>query len=156
MGQFLATREAVPMAVNHRIAAVQHAGEAGVHKTAGDMIVSFAHLPRMMARYREAFAKRGLDHALWGHVSDGNIHANVIPRSTADVDAGEAALVELGDEVVRLGGCPLSEHGVGRSATKQALLRRLYGEAGIEDMRRVKAALDPGWVLAPGVLFSRA
>ena len=50
-------------------------------------------------------------------------------------------------------GCPLSEHGVGRSPVKQALLLRLYGESGIQQMRRVKTALDPGWKLAPGVLF---
>ena len=31
---------------------------------------------------------------------------------------------------------------------------RVYGEAGIEQMRAVKRALDPGWKLAPGVIFS--
>jgi D-lactate dehydrogenase (cytochrome) len=37
---------------------------------------------------------------------------------------------------------------------KQALLRGLYGDAGIDEMRAVKRALDPGWKLAPGVIFS--
>jgi FAD/FMN-containing dehydrogenase len=36
---------------------------------------------------------------------------------------------------------------------KQELLRRLYGDEGIAQMRAVKAALDPEWKLAPGVLF---
>ena len=53
------------------------------------------------------------------------------------------------------GGSPLSEHGVGRSAVKQALLGQLYGDRGIDEMRAVKAALDPDWKLAPGVLFPR-
>jgi D-lactate dehydrogenase (cytochrome) len=35
-----------------------------------------------------------------------------------------------------------------------ALRRYLYGDAGIEQMRAVKRALDPGWRLAPGVIFS--
>ena len=43
--------------------------------------------------------------------------------------------------------------GVGRNPVKQALLRELYGAAGIEQMRRVKAALDRESKLAPGVLF---
>jgi len=30
----------------------------------------------------------------------------------------------------------------------------MYGETGIEEMRRVKRALDPEWKLAPGVLFT--
>jgi hypothetical protein len=37
---------------------------------------------------------------------------------------------------------------------KQALLRGLYGDAGIDEMRAVKRALDPGWKRAPGVIFS--
>jgi D-lactate dehydrogenase (cytochrome) len=49
----------------------------------------------------------------------------------------------------------LAEHGVGRNPVKQRLLRQLYGEAGVNAMRRVKAALDPEWKLAPGVLFPR-
>jgi D-lactate dehydrogenase (cytochrome) len=92
---------------------------------------------------------------VWGHISDGNVHPNVIPRSLGDVVRGKEAILEFGREVARLGGCPLAEHGVGRSAVKQALLRQLYGERGIEEMRAVKRALDPAWKLAPGVIFGR-
>lgn len=152
--QVLALREAVPLAVNQRVDAAKQAGHPGVHKTAADMIVPFEALPEMVAIYRRGFERRGLDHALWGHVSDGNLHANVIPSREADVTAGEQAILEFGDHAIRLGGCPLSEHGVGRSPVKQELLRRLYGPQGIEAMRRVKQSLDPEWKLAPGVLFA--
>jgi len=50
----------------------------------------------------------------------------------------------------------LAEHGVGRNAVKQQLLIELYGQDGVEDMRRVKRAIDPGWKLAPGVIFTRS
>ena len=90
---------------------------------------------------------------MWGHISDGNVHPNVLPRSYADVERGKEAILYFGREVARLGGCPLAEHGVGRNPVKQALLRELYGEAGIEQMRAVKRALDPEWKLAPGVIF---
>lgn len=150
--RLLALREAVPMAVNHRIAAAQRA-DPEVRKTAADMIVPFESLPGMTRRYREGFSRRGLDHAIWGHISDGNLHANAIPRSAAEVRLGEEAILEFGQEVLRLGGCPMSEHGVGRNPTKQELLRRLYGDSGIAQMRAVKAALDPDWKLSPGVLF---
>lgn len=153
--RLLALREAVPMAVNHRIAAAQRR-DAGVRKAAADMVVPFESLPGMMERYREGFERRGLDHALWGHVSDGNIHANAIPIRSEDVRLAEEAILEFGAAVARLGGCPMAEHGVGRNAVKQALLRRLYGDAGIAQMRAVKAALDPQWKLSPGVLFPSA
>ena len=56
--------------------------------------------------------------------------------------------------MARLGGCPLAEHGVGRSPVKQALLRQLYGDEGVEEMRAVKRARDPDGKLAPGVVFA--
>jgi FAD/FMN-containing dehydrogenase len=64
-------------------------------------------------------------------------------------------LLELGEIVRKLGGAPLSEHGVGKSPTKQELLRRFYGDEALRDMARVKRAFDPRGVLAPGNIFSR-
>ena len=76
-------------------------------------------------------------------------------RSFADVEAGREAILMFGREVLRLGGSPLAEHGVGRSEVKQELLRQMYGSDGITEMRAVKDAIDPEWKMAPGVLFSR-
>jgi D-lactate dehydrogenase (cytochrome) len=56
--------------------------------------------------------------------------------------------------VIQLGGSPLAEHGVGRNPVKQQLLLELYGREGVEQMRAVKRALDPGFKLSPGVIFS--
>jgi D-lactate dehydrogenase (cytochrome) len=151
--QLLAIREGVPAGVNQRVGRAQHEIDARIAKTAADMIVPFERFGEMMAIYREGFASRGLDFAVWGHISDGNVHPNVLPRSYADVERGREAILHFGQQVARLGGCPLAEHGVGRNAVKQALLRGLYGEAGIEEMRAVKRALDPEWKLAPGVIF---
>src|SRR5581483_7754437 len=103
--------------------------------------------------YDAEFRRRGLDAAVWGHISDGNVHPNVIPRSMADVESGKEAILEFGRAAIRLGGSPLAEHGVGRNPIKQQLLRLLYGDEGIEQMRAVKRALDPGNKFAPGVLF---
>ena len=55
--------------------------------------------------------------------------------------------------MIRLGGSPLAEHGVGRNPVKQELLVELYGREGVDEMRAVKRALDPEFRLAPGVLF---
>jgi len=149
-----ALREAVPLAVNRRVRDAQRT-HPRVHKIAADVIVPMPRLPEAIARYREAFTRRGLDHALWGHVSDGNLHANAIPRTDDEADRGHEAVLEIGEAVLAMGGCPMSEHGVGRDPVKQALLRRLYGDGGIEQMRAVKRALDPGWRLSPGVVFTK-
>ncbi|MGE0455623.1 MAG: FAD-binding oxidoreductase [Vicinamibacteria bacterium] len=151
-----ALREAAPVAVNHRIERAQRELDPLVRKVAADMIVPFERLGEALALYRDCFARRGLDHALFGHVSDGNVHANALPRSRDDVARGDQALREMGEQVIRWGGCPMSEHGVGRNRVKQGLLRSLYGEAGIAQMRAVKAALDPRGRLSPGVLLPPA
>jgi D-lactate dehydrogenase (cytochrome) len=153
--QLVAVREAVPDGVNQRVGAAKRDRDPRIEKTAADMIVPVEHFGEMMDVYRRGFEARGLDYAVWGHISDGNVHPNVLPRSYEDVVRGREAILEFGREVARLGGCPLAEHGVGRNRVKQALLRQLYGDEGIEQMRAVKRALDPGWKLAPGVIFDR-
>ena len=151
--ELLALREAVPEAVNRQVAIAKRTVDDTIEKTAADMIVPFSKLSDCVRLFRTAFESRGLDHAVWGHLSDANLHPNVLPRSADDVRAGKEAILACGQEVIRLGGCPLAEHGVGRNPVKQALLRLLHGAAGIEQMRAVKRALDPENKLAPGVLF---
>jgi len=146
-------REAVPAGVNALVAAAKNRVHPEIEKVAGDLIVPFDRQEESIAMYRRTFERYGLEYALWGHVSDGNMHPNVVPRSLADVDTGKTAILEIARGVVAMGGAPLAEHGVGRSALKQQLLRELYGEQGIEEMRAVKRALDPEWKLAAGVLF---
>jgi D-lactate dehydrogenase (cytochrome) len=153
--QLLAVREGVPAAVNKRVGQAKRDVDGRIEKTAADMIVPFERLEAFMDAYETAFHERGLDAAVWGHISDGNLHPNVIPRSFADVEAGKAAIVALGAEAIRAGGAPLAEHGVGRSRVKHRLLEQLYGAEGIAQMRAVKRAIDPEWKLAPGVLFAR-
>jgi D-lactate dehydrogenase (cytochrome) len=151
--QLMHLREAVPARVNQLVGAAKRDVDPRIEKTAADMIVPFERFAEMMEIYRRGFASRDLDFAIWGHISDGNVHPNVIPHSYEDVQRGKEAILEFGRAVADLGGCPLAEHGVGRNRIKQELLRQLYGSAGIDEMRAVKRALDPEWKLAPGVIF---
>lgn len=149
---FAELREAVPAGVNRRIAQAKRRDPA-ISKTAADMIVPYARFAEMMTECRRLFAERDLDVAVWGHISDGNVHPNVLPRSAGDVENGRDAILALGAAVIALGGSPLAEHGVGRSPIKQALLRQLYGAGGVEAMRAIKLSLDPHGSLASGVIF---
>jgi D-lactate dehydrogenase (cytochrome) len=153
--QLIAIREAVPAGVNRRVGMAKRDIHPEIAKTAADMVVPVDRFAEMMDVYKEGFHARGLDYAIWGHISDGNVHPNVIPRSYADVERGKDAILEFGRAAARLGGCPLAEHGVGRNPVKQQLLRQLYGEQGIAEMRQVKRVLDPEWKLSPGVIFPR-
>lgn len=149
---FVEFREAVPSGVNRRVARAR-ATDGRIHKTAADMIVPYQHFEGMMRECRHLCARASLDLAVWGHISDGNVHPNVIPQSYGDVERGREMLLELARYVIATGGCPLAEHGVGRNPVKQELLRMLYGDEGVQAMRRVKLSLDPHGKLASGVLF---
>jgi D-lactate dehydrogenase (cytochrome) len=151
--RLLALREAVPSSLNALIAATKARLRQDIEKVAGDVIVPFERQEDALALYRATFTRHGLDYAIWGHVSDGNMHPNVVPRSLEDVDRGRTAILEIARGVMAMGGAPLAEHGVGRSVLKQQMLRDLYGDGGIEEMRAVKRALDPEWKFAAGVLF---
>jgi D-lactate dehydrogenase (cytochrome) len=153
--QLIALREEVPAAVNARVGRAKQEVDPRIAKTAADMIVPFESFDTLWRLYDEEFERRGLDAAVWGHISDGNLHPNVIPRSYADVESGREAILAFGREVIRMGGSPLAEHGVGRHPIKQQLLAEMYGRKGIDEMRAIKRALDPEWKLAPGVLFPR-
>ena len=148
-------REAVPAGVNAAVATAKNRIHPDIQKVAGDLIVPFDRQEEALAMYRETFDRYSLDYAIWGHMSDGNMHPNVVPRSLVDVDQGRTAILEIARRVVAMGAAPLAEHGVGRSAIKQQLLRELYGEQGLNEMRAVKRALDPEWKLSAGVLFPK-
>jgi D-lactate dehydrogenase (cytochrome) len=151
--RLFALREGVPSSLNALIAATKARLQQDIEKVAGDVIVPFERLEESLALYRSTFERHGLEYAIWGHVSDGNMHPNVVPRSLEDVHRGRTAILEIARGVMAMGGAPLAEHGVGRSALKQQMLRDLYGDRGIEEMRAVKRALDPEWKFAAGVLF---
>jgi FAD/FMN-containing dehydrogenase len=153
--QLIAVREAVPAAVNKRVGQAQSRLDARISKTAADVIVPFERFEEWQQFCDHRFRGLGLDVAVWGHISDGNVHPNLIPRSFEEVQLGREAVLSVSREAVRLGGASLAEHGVGRNRLKQQLLAELYGKAGIDQMRRVKAALDPEWKLSPGVLFEK-
>ena len=154
--RLLELRESVPSAINALVGAAQARVDPQIQKTAADLVVPFERLEESISLYRRSLESRGLDYALWGHLSDGNLHPNVVPRSMDDVERGRDAILEMARGVIAMGGAPLAEHGVGRSALKQQLLRELYGERGINEMRAVKRALDPASKLSAGVLFQES
>jgi D-lactate dehydrogenase (cytochrome) len=145
-------REAVPKRVNE-ILASRRLDDPAARKIGGDLIVPFERVGEMLHLYEDGFSRRGLEFAIWGHVSDGNLHPNAMPRTSGEARLAVEALLEFADEAARRGGAPLSEHGVGKSAVKQEMLRRFLGEDAVASMRTIKAALDPEWRFAPGVLF---
>src|SRR4030095_4342104 len=75
-------------------------GAGGAGRPARERLLPSERLDEMMTIYDEEFRRRGLDGAVWGHISDGNLHPNVIPRSMAAVVSGRDAILAFGGEAL--------------------------------------------------------
>ena len=91
----------------------------------------------------------------FGHVGDGNIHYDVLGPPGGDTalhnalrDAGAHIVHDL---VMSLGGSISAEHGLGTMKTAEAAAYKSAVE--LATARAVRAALDPGRIMNPRVLF---
>jgi glycolate oxidase len=86
----------------------------------------------------------------FGHAGDGNIHTNILVDD-ADLPRATAAVKEIFEATLRLGGSISGEHGIGM--TKAEYLPLESGPGALSAMRRIKQALDPNNILNPGKIF---
>jgi len=98
----------------------------------------------------------GVEHVIFGHLGDGNLHYNVA-RGAAYTEEGLLALQAdihglVHDRVHALQGSISAEHGVGQ--LKRDYLPRYKDLVALDLMRRIKAALDPAGLMNPGKVLS--
>jgi FAD/FMN-containing dehydrogenase len=117
-----------------------------------DVGLPTARLAEFIARVGAAVeaAAPGSRLYLYGHVCDGNLHVGIIGPPPEDETVDDAVL----SLTIELGGTVSAEHGIG--AAKVGWLEGDRGAADVAAMRAIKLALDPGWILNPGVLLQDA
>lgn len=143
-------RHAVPETVN-AIIGQRRARVAELHKLSTDMAVPVESLRAMMAFYRQRLEASALEFVVFGHIGDGHVHVNILPKTAAEVEQAEELYMEFAQEAVRQGGSVAAEHGIGR--IKKKFLPMQFSEPDLEAMRAVKRALDPEGILNSGVLL---
>ncbi|MEI7435356.1 MAG: FAD-binding oxidoreductase [bacterium] len=143
-------RHAVPEAVNLTIDERRRA-TPGLTKLGTDMAVPDARIEEVVALYRAGLAKSGLESVVFGHIGNNHLHVNILPRSMAEYETGKALYLEWARNVIGWGGTVSAEHGIGKA--KIALLRAMYGDTAITQMRAVKSVFDPAGRLNRGNLF---
>ena len=114
-----------------------------------DVSVPTSRLPELVARLDETI-KGACGQArpiVFGHVNEGNLHVNVLDCAQRDEEVTGAVLRLVAEH----DGSISSEHGVGRAKTAWLHLSRTPEEIAV--MRTLKAALDPGALLGPGILL---
>jgi len=121
-----------------------------------DGCVPLERLADYIAGIRAAAEQRGIPVAIFGHAGDGHVHVNALPDLTTAGwrDALAALYGDAAELLLRLGGTPSGEHGVGR--LRAGLLERFYGAEITALFRELKHRYDPRCALNPGVIIPSA
>lgn len=140
-------RESIPLAEKESGKSIKHDISVPVSRMADFVRTTNAALD-------EAFP--GIQHVIFGHLGDGNLHYNV----ARGADWTEERLLACQDEIAALvhdrvhkvGGSISAEHGIGQ--LKRDVLPRYKDPVEMALMRRIKAALDPQGIMNPGKLLA--
>lgn len=121
-----------------------------------DATVPRSRLAEMVRFIGETAKKYNLQICTFGHAGDGNLHPTCLTdeRNHEELHRVEEAFAEIFDKAISMGGTITGEHGVGMA--KQDFLEWKVGPAGVDVMRRLKAAFDPEGILNPGKILPKA
>ncbi len=124
----------------------------GLHKVGTDMAVPVDKLMEFIKLYSIELEKLNLNYVMFGHIGEGHPHVNIIPNNDKDIKSAEYLYKEIASEVVRWGGSVTAEHGLGR--LKKNLLKIMYSEDVIENMKKIKKLFDHQNILGKGILWN--
>jgi glycolate oxidase len=115
-----------------------------------DIVVPRSRIPDIL-REIDVIAKRhNVLVVNFGHAGDGNIHTNIM-IDQEDLPRAKAAVKDIFEATLRMGGSITGEHGIGLS--KADYLPMEVGPAAMSAMKHIKRALDPNNILNPGKIF---
>jgi glycolate oxidase len=118
-----------------------------------DGTIPTSQLPAVLRRMAAMSEDYGLKVANIFHAGDGNLHPLIMfdandPVSFHKAEAFGADILKL---CVEVGGCLTGEHGVG--IEKRDLMTAQFSSSELDQMRGIKSAFDPGWLLNPSKVF---
>ena len=133
----------------HTLAYAYIHGYPGKKMMVTDVCLPISELAGAVGHARENLQSLGLPGGIVGHVGDGNFHALIMmnmedPEEVARAQEFNERIVEY---ALERGGTCTGEHGVGLG--KQKYQQQEHGAA-LEDMEKIKRALDPHNLLNPG------
>ncbi|MGH8118057.1 MAG: FAD-binding oxidoreductase, partial [Rhodanobacteraceae bacterium] len=136
-------RESIPLAEKETGKSIKH-----------DVSIPVARMAEFVegtnAALQQAFP--GIQHVIFGHLGDGNLHYNVAPGAgwkEGDLLARQDEVYALvHDRVHAVGGSISAEHGIGQ--LKRDDLPRYKSAVEMNLMHRIKSVLDPKGILNPG------
>lgn len=123
------------------------------NKLGEDISVPRESIPETITRIQEISRRHNLPIVIFGHISDGNLHPNILfdRQNQEEVERVEAATSDIFATAVSVGGTLSGEHGIG--LLKKKYLRLDLPPETIDVMRSIKRVLDPNNIMNPGKIF---
>ncbi len=141
-----------------KLASARRAAFSALARVAPTTILEDATVPRSelarMVNFIQSVGERyHLRIGTFGHMGDGNLHPTFLTdeKNTEEMHRVEAAMKEIFDYAIELGGTITGEHGVGLA--KKSFLPGAIGNASLGLMKQLKKTLDPETLLNPGKIF---
>ena len=115
-----------------------------------DATVPRSKIPQMVRGINDLSKKYNIEIGTFGHAGDGNLHPTFLTdrRDKAEFARVEAAIDELFEIALGLGGTLSGDHGIGLAKSKY--LEMEIGKGTIALSRKIKQSLDPENILNPG------
>jgi len=141
-------RESIPLAERDLGKSIKH-----------DVSIPVSRMADFVRETNAALQARfpGIEHVIFGHLGDGNLHYNVSSGTVFDeaqlLAAQDAIYDVVHDHVHRFEGSISAEHGIGQ--LKRDLLPRYKDPVELALMHAIKQALDPQGILNPGKVLAR-
>ncbi len=115
-----------------------------------DATVPRSRIPEMVKALQQIGKDFNLSIGTFGHAGDGNLHPTILTdrRDKKEWERVEAAIEQIFDKALAMGGTLSGEHGTG--IAKAPFLEKEAGASTILFSQRLRKALDPKGILNPG------
>jgi D-lactate dehydrogenase (cytochrome) len=143
-------RHSIPELINQKIAKIKQQYPE-VRKVGTDTVFPSGNFIRGFKQYVKLIEESNLYCIVYGHLGDYHLHFNIIPHDKAEYEKALDVYGKLMKIAVGFGGTISGEHGIGK--LKKPYLHMMYNKKELEQMKRIKNALDPQGLLCPGNLF---
>ncbi len=140
--EFREFRHLLPLTVNEILS------RDNMRKFGTDIAVPDKYSKIIFDYLKNEIERSGLRNAMWGHIGNSHFHANVMAKNIYELQKANIFFDNSMSEAIRLGGTISGEHGIGK--LKKKYLIQMYGETGIDQMKAIKMALDPKYLLGRG------
>jgi glycolate oxidase len=123
------------------------------NKLGEDISVPREAIPEVVRRVQEIAQQRNLPIVIFGHISDGNLHPNILfdQADPEEMERVELATGDIFQVATSVKGTLSGEHGIG--LLKQKYLGLDLTDQAVDVMRTIKRALDPDNIMNPGKIF---